>query len=172
MTTGIYERTTKIRKRISKSLKEYFKTSQGKLAKEKLKLAHTGKIHSKKTKMKMSIAHKGIKFSATWSKRKSEAQIGNKNSQWKGGRKTTSRSGYIRILKPKHPFADKRGYVLEHRLAMEKSIGRYLKPEEIIHHINGIFDDNRIENLKLFPNNKSHIQFHCDNRIIILLPPE
>ena len=68
-------------------------------------------------------------------------------------------TGYIKIYSPNHPFA-KKGYVLEHRLVVEKKIGRYLKPEECVHHLNEIRDDNRIENLMLFKNNKEHMKFH------------
>lgn len=66
--------------------------------------------------------------------------------------------GYVLIFKPEHPNAVGKDnkYMCEHRLVMEKHIGRYLYPYEIVHHINGIKDDNRIENLELLPNNSVH----------------
>lgn len=65
--------------------------------------------------------------------------------QIKGRKK---QGGYVFIYAPDHPGSN-RGYVQEHRLVMEKSIGRYLYKHENVHHINEITDDNRIENLQL-----------------------
>ena len=77
---------------------------------------------------------------------------------WKGG-KYIDYKGYVRIYSPTHPFNNKK-YVLEHRLVMEQHIGRYMNPEEIIHHINEIRTDNRIDNLMLLPNKKAHMAIH------------
>lgn len=66
---------------------------------------------------------------------------------WKSGKKKNIK-GYICVWNPQHPKASW-GYVYEHRLVMEKYLGRYLTSKEEVHHINGIKDDNGIENLKL-----------------------
>lgn len=61
---------------------------------------------------------------------------------------------------PDHPYADCKGFIYEHRFIMEQMIGRYLKPKEIVHHKNGIKDDNRPENLQYCKDQKDHLSFH------------
>ncbi len=80
---------------------------------------------------------------------------GENHPGWRGGR-TKSSEGYVLIYKSEHPNHHQRNYVLEHRLIMEQEIGRYLYPWEVVHHINGVKDDNRIENLELLPNKGKH----------------
>lgn len=67
--------------------------------------------------------------------------------------------GYWYIYSPDHPNKTQMGYVCEHRLVMEKKIGRYLTKEENIHHINHIKIDNREENL-MITNNFNHSYLH------------
>lgn len=72
----------------------------------------------------------------------------------------TDKDGYHLISLPwKHEFiatANGRGWIPEHRLVMAQHLGRNLFPQEIVHHLNGIKNDNRIENLTLV-SRKEHI---------------
>lgn len=76
-------------------------------------------------------------------------RVGTNSPGWRGGR-TKSSTGYILVQAPSHPAAQADGYVPEHRLIMEDKLGRYLYPEETVHHINGVRYDNRPENLELW----------------------
>jgi hypothetical protein len=98
------------------------------------------------------------------------AKSGEKNHYWKGGRYKTTH-GYIKVQAKGHPEADDKGYVPEHRLVMEKQLGRYLKRRETVHHKNGIKDDNRIENLELWANSHGSGQRMTDLRKSILKHP-
>ena|SRR3990167_7800839 len=85
-------------------------------------------------------------------------QIGEKHPRWNGGIRMNN--GYRVIYSPNHPFKSKSKIVSEHRLIMEKHLGRFLNPQEVVHHKNGIKTDNRIENLILFDNNSEHMLYH------------
>jgi hypothetical protein len=74
---------------------------------------------------------------------------GPENPYWRGGKYKDHTSGYIWVYNPDHPSCTKKGYVLEHRLIVEKFIGRYLRTNEIIHHKNKIKDDNKLKNLEM-----------------------
>jgi hypothetical protein len=86
--------------------------------------------------------------------KKCEAEFKNLNNtteKWAGGHigKTTGYK-YIRINGKD---------IEEHRLVMERHIGRKLLKNEVVHHINGNKLDNRIENLQLMTNSE-HVKLH------------
>lgn len=76
---------------------------------------------------------------------------GDRHPCWTGGRHKT-KEGYIEILlQPDdffYPMVDARGYVREHRLVIAKQLGRCLHRWEVVHHFNGVKDDNRPNNLR------------------------
>ena len=74
---------------------------------------------------------------------------------WRGGETSwnfvekTYKNGYVFVKAPDHPRSHQ-GRVREHILVMENFLGRQMLPNEEVHHLNGIRDDNRIENLELW----------------------
>lgn len=81
-----------------------------------------------------------------------------KNYFWNGGRRVTE-DGYIYVKQNDHPFATKSGYVLEHRLVMEEQLGRYLRPEEVVHHKDKNRQNNHPDNLLVFESNAAHLRY-------------
>ena len=115
-------------------------------------------IYTTELRQKMSIARKRYCKTRAY---KSLVKRRNALEQfpfWKGGR--THDGKYILIRSVGHPRAKFNGkYVAEHVLVMEKHIGRFLFPNEIVHHINENKKDNRIENLQLMTRSE-HMKKH------------
>lgn len=86
----------------------------------------------------------------------------------KNGGKFKSRRGYIVSGFTPRNGEGKTRTVFEHHVVMEERIGRNLLPGEVVHHVNGIKDDNRSENLHLCKDASAHRKAHCS--IELLLP--
>ena len=103
--------------------------------KQKLRLLYLGTKLAEETKNKISKTMRGM-------------NRGPKNGMWKGGIKRTGKYVYITLTNGI--------YLCEHRYLMEKFLGRKLLPKEVVHHINGRRDDNRLENLVVMNESEHH----------------
>lgn len=76
--------------------------------------------------------------------------------------KIRNAAGYVLIYMPEHPRSNK-SRVFEHIVIWENANKTQVPDGYVIHHINGIKDDNRIENLRLM-STEEHTKFHNTNR--------
>jgi hypothetical protein len=115
-----------------------------------------GKKLSIEHRRNIGLSRKHIKYTQEWRDNISKSNKGKLRKD-----KVMTYWGYVCIYKPEHPYAYD-NYVKEHRLILEKYLGRYLTSIETPHHINRIKNDNRLSNLILFVNNSAHIRFHSN----------
>jgi hypothetical protein len=121
----------------------------------KISMGNKGHTTSEETKRKIREARKKQIFSEEARKHMSEAQKrrtpesyrphNGHSAAWK--EKINRGNGYIAVHDPNHPRSDCRGMVLEHIAVWEKFHNKRLPQGFVIHHLNGIKDDNRPNNL-------------------------
>ena len=149
----------------TKGLKTFLGKKHSQATKQKIREARLGKPLSPEHRAKV------IKTLASY-----RNQTGDKNPGWKGGRTTKfegkkgkggwkCKKGYIYLRLPNHPRAYSNGYYPEHRLVIEQKIGRLLKKYEHVHHLNGIKDDNRPENLELINGATHNLITRLESRV-------
>ena len=79
-----------------------------------------------------------------------------RNYFWRGGR-LVDKHGYVLVKANDHPYRNAQGYVREHRLVMERKLGRYLLPHEVVDHRDEDTGNNQEGNLRLFASNAEHL---------------
>ena len=137
---------------------------------ERLRQAQLGRKHTPEHRAKI-VATLEQRLGADWRNELTRRRIktmqerglplkGGRSPNWRGGR-IKVHGGYIKVMSPQHPHRDKIGYVLEHRLVMEKHLGRILDRKEWVHHRNCVKDDNRLENLQVVSHSKPHGEATC-----------
>lgn len=106
--------------------------------------------------------------------RKANPPIGRKikfDSRDKEKKLRVWRHGYVFVYKPEHPTSRKippdYGYIAEHRMIMELHLGRDLKPTEVIHHLDGLKSNNKIENLLCCETQRKHNQIHTKMQVFV-----
>ena len=156
----IHSEATKLKISLSKTGMKYPPRSEE--TKQKQRIAMLGRKLTPEHCEKIRLLKLGSKWGHHSAESKNKikmAQFGEKSHLWKGGRYKVPK-GYILVHSPGHPFGNARGYVREHRLVLEKSLGRYLFPSEVVHHLNGDKADNRLENLELVASHSEHMKHH------------
>jgi len=73
-------------------------------------------------------------------------------------------NGYPYVYMPSHPNTiGNSGCVYEHVLVAEKTLNRYLRPGETVHHIDANRSNNSPENLMVFAESKYHTMYHMSH---------
>lgn len=86
----------------------------------------------------------------------------------------TTINGYPIIYRPNHPRCNRDGYIYQHTEIAENKIGRFLKPEEVVHHKDKNRKNNNFKNLIIFATKSDHTSFHrqnCDENLLEEIEP-
>lgn len=67
---------------------------------------------------------------------------------------------------PSYPRARKDGMIEVHIVMAEYLMGRYLKPNEVVHHIDHIKHHNDLQNLMVFESDRYHRAYHNGAKLI------
>jgi len=116
----------------------------------------TGKKQTKET-----CDRRAISLKKAYDTGKRPRPFGELSGRWKGGK--TKQGDYWNVKCYGHPRADYQGYVNQATIILEKKLGRYLVKGEVVHHMNGIPDDDRPENLMVMTNHE-HVEHHAKLR--------
>lgn len=109
---------------------------------------------SAETREKIGRAHRGKTLTANHRREIASGlrshyrgRLSSEHPSWKGG--IVKAGGYVLVRMPDHPHAMMHGYVKRSHLVAEQKYGRWPAEGENVHHLNGIKDDDRPENLEL-----------------------
>lgn len=95
-------------------------------------------------------------------KRGPRVDRGDRNVNWKGGRRVLT-TGYIAVrVTPGHQGV----YRHEHILVAERALGRPLPPFAIVHHVDGSRTNNANSNLAVLQSRQEHIELHRRLRVL------
>jgi hypothetical protein len=102
------------------------------------------------TTIRQVLKEAGIKLRTASETQRLEIELGRripKRTNWKGGRRV--KAGYIMLYMPDHPRASVGNgtYVFEHIVIWERTHNQPLPDGWVVHHLNGVKDDNRPKNL-------------------------
>ena len=103
-------------------------------------------------------------------KYRSRVYVGESAPRWRGG--TARERNRVRIHRPDHPHAQANGYVYRYRLVAEEKLGRFLRPDEIVHHIDGDESNDHPDNLLVTTQAEHASRYDAHRPVLGVIPDQ